>query len=246
MTRMIRLYTDMPLAEETTVSLTKAQAHYLRNVLRQDVGKKLYFFNGQDGEWQSEITALSKNHGTAVLQERIKKQEILSDLWIACAPVKKDRFDFCLEKTVELGASDFIPVYTEFTDIKRVNIDRLSSNAIEAAQQCGATALVNVHDAHPLPRLIADWPQNRPLYICAERGTAPAFIDTLQKQRDKGAGILIGPEGGFSDPELALLSDHPMCQFVHLGPLTLRTETALAAAISLYQSVKGNWVGNRN
>lgn len=242
MTRIIRLYTDADLSATQTIDLTKAQAHYLRNVLRRNIGDLLHFFNGRDGQWVGSLTALSKNNGQVNIESQIKPFEELTDLWVLCAPIKKDRFDFCLEKSVELGASDFIPVYTDFTDIKRAKIERLTTNAIEAAQQCGATALLTVHEASPLETCLNEWPSDRVLYVCAERGKAPAFVDALKEQSIDKAGILIGPEGGFSDHEMTLLKNHPQVCFIHLGNLTLRTETALAAAITLYQAHRGSWI----
>lgn len=242
MPRIPRLYTDADLIDGQDIELTKSQAHYLRNVLRRDRCDMIHLFNGRDGEWSGVILDFYKNGGKVSISRKMRSQTPTNDLWVLCAPIKKIRFDFCLEKTVELGASDFMPIYTEFTDIKRANIDRLTANAIEAAQQCDALNVITVHEPKTLDQSLDQFPKDRVLYVCAERGTAPAFIDALKNQTEEKAAILIGPEGGFSDDELAQLKNHDRVQFVHLGPLTLRTETALTASLSLYQAVQGSWV----
>lgn len=242
MTRIIRLYTDHDLNPDQTIPLSQQQAHYLRNVLRRDQGDQVSFFNGRDGSWIGEITSLSKKDGTAIVTKCIAPQKPQADLWVVCPPIKKDRYDFCLEKSVELGASDFMPVYTDFTDIKRANIDRLSLHAIDAAQQCEATTVLTVHPPRDLGQFLDSFPKDRILYFCAERGKAPAFADILKTQPQEKTAILVGPEGGFSETELEMLNAHPQAKGVHLGDLILRTETALTAALTLYQALQGQWV----
>ncbi len=241
MSRIIRLFCDADLDKNSVIALEKHHVHYLRNVLRRDIGDAVALFNGRDGEWLGHIETLSKNQGMVALQQQTKGQEIPTDLMILCAPIKKDRFDFCLEKTVELGAAAFAPVLTQFTDVKRTNLERLQRNAIEAAQQCGAAYLIDIHPPQDLKKLLDQWAEDRPLYVAAERHKAPIFNDVLATQKSDKAAILMGPEGGFSDEEFTMLAQHPCVKFFHLGGLTLRTETALTSAVTLYQSLKGAW-----
>ena len=85
-------------------------------------------------------------------------------------------------------------VLTRRTVVDRMNLDRLRAHMIEAAEQCGRTALPQLAEPVPLTKLLADWPQGRALIFCDEEGGAP-FLDSV---KPGPAAILIGPEGGFA------------------------------------------------
>ena len=108
---------------------------------------------------------------------------------------------------------------------------------IEAAEQCGRTALPTLDDAVKLDRLLAGWPSDRALLFADEAGGVP-----IAEVASKGAAaILIGPEGGFTDSERALIRALPAARGVTLGPRILRADTAAVAAISLWMAAAGDW-----
>jgi 16S rRNA (uracil1498-N3)-methyltransferase len=110
---------------------------------------------------------------------------------------------------------------------------------IEAAEQCERTSLPEIAPLVKLDALLKDWPQDRTLFFCDERGGAP-FGSTLEETSGPAA-ILIGPEGGFTDAENAAIRNCPKAVAVSLGPRILRADTAAVSAISIWMAAKGDW-----
>lgn len=247
MSRTIRLYTDAPLAQEAQVSLTPDQVHYLRHVLRKKAGDTINLFN-HEGEWQSTLTSLDKKNGLCEVQALVKQAEILKSLGLAVSPLKKDAWDFVVEKAVELGVTDFYPVLTEFTSVKRVNTERMIATARDALQQCERLSAMTIHPLQKLESFLADFPTQNRLYFCAERQHAipiqHVFSDDLNKE-DSPACFLIGPEGGFSDRETDLLKSKPFVTPIHLGTRILKAETAVVSSLSVWQALCGDWSQER-
>ncbi len=219
------------------------------NVLRMDVGATVHLFNGNDGEWQGKIDAFTRRRCSVLLEKKVREQTEDSDVWLIFAPIKRARIDFVAAKATELGASALLPVFTEFTDVTRVNTQRLKANAIEASEQCGRLTVPNVSEPQKLMSLLADWPDSRPLFYCDETGHGVAINELLSElkvpRQDQSASFLIGPEGGFSRSELDLLSEKTNFTAIDLGPRILRADTAAIAALSCWQSVLGDWAGDK-
>lgn len=234
-----RLYVEQDLTLGQTIALAKDQAHYLMTVMRLSIGEYITLFNGRDGAWLAQITSGNKRNAEVHLVEQSAPQGAPADLWLLFAPIKKTRTDFIVEKAAELGAARICPVQTAHTNSERIRQDRLQAHAIEAAEQCEATYVAQVDDLTPLTRLLADWPEGRHL-LFADETTAHDSVD--QAQLPSGpAAIVIGPEGGFSDQERAMLRNLPFCHTLNLGPRILRADTAAVAAITLWQSQVGDW-----
>lgn len=241
----IRLFVDAPLASGGLVALERDQSHYLANVMRLKAGDSLTVFNGRDGEWQAEIKEVAKRQVTLQAISQTRAQTSEPDLWLAFAPIKKARLDFVAQKATELGVSHMVPVMTRRTIVDRVKTDRMSANAVEAAEQCERLNVPTVGEVVKLEALLADWPAERRLMFCDEDKSGEAAHTALQSVASKSApgpwGILIGPEGGFDEQERALIRAHPATVTVSLGPRVLRADTAAMAAISLWQSALGDW-----
>ena len=236
----IRLHVEHPLGEGQTLSLDRAQAHYLFGVMRQGPGDAIRVFNGRDGEWQARVTEAGKRGGTLACEARTAPQYDPPDLWLMFAPIKKARTDFIVEKAAELGAARILPVQTAFTNSERIRRDRLQAHAVEAAEQCEGTYVPDVTELQKLDALLANWPEGRRLMFCDE---ALAGGTQMLPPDARGApwAILIGPEGGFSDTERARLSAMPLAHPVALGPRILRADTAAVAALTLWQQALGDW-----
>jgi len=209
--------------------------------MRLGVGGHVALFNGRDGEWQSEVTQAGKRGGELVARALSAPLMLPPDLWLLFAPIKKARTDFIVEKAAEMGAARIIPVQSEFTNSERVRRDRLQAHAVEAAEQCGGTYVPEVTEMEKLDHLLADWPQGRQLMFCDETlvGRSPALTGN-DGPRDPWA-ILIGPEGGFSEVERNRLRALPFTHPISLGPRILRADTAVVAALTLWQTRLGDW-----
>ncbi len=238
----IRLHVNHPLGQGQTVPLDRDQAHYLFGVMRQTVGDAVLLFNGTDGEWRASVAEAGKRGGLLRAEEQTAPQKNPPDLWLMFAPIKKARTDFIIEKAAEMGAAQIMPVQTEFTNAERIRQDRLQAHAVEAAEQCGGTFVPEVTGLQRLDRLIADWPDDRQLMFCDEAlaGHASALTGDLVRGGAPWA-ILIGPEGGFSQPERDRLSALPQSHAVSLGPRVLRADTAAVAAMTVWQQHLGDW-----
>ncbi|MBU1253328.1 MAG: RsmE family RNA methyltransferase, partial [Alphaproteobacteria bacterium] len=118
-------------------------------------------------------------------------------------------------------------------------LDRLRAHMIEAAEQCGRTAVPELDEPVKLPALLRDWPVDRTLFFADETGGVPA-LEAMRTARGPAA-ILIGPEGGFDSEERDAIRAVPGAVGIGLGPRILRADTAAAAAVSLWMAAAGDW-----
>jgi len=242
--RSPRLYVDAPLAAGGRVPLDRDQGNYLGNVLRLGSGARVLVFNGRDGEWQAAISGRKRpEHLDIVTISR--GQDRLPDLHYVFAPLKHARLDYMVQKAVEMGASALQPVLTRFTQVTRVNTERMRANVIEAAEQCGILSLADVAEPVALDRYLGAREQARLLVFCDEAAEVSNPLQALQQGLADTAGIdiLIGPEGGFAEDERALLLRQPKTLRLSLGPRILRADTAGVAALALVQAALGDWRG---
>src|SRR3977135_1497249 len=138
-----RLFVDADLAAGASVALDRNQSNYLGNVLRLSDGETILVFNGRDGEWQPAIPGAQRPDRREVAA-RTRPQDRLPDLTYAFAPLKHARLDYMVQKAVEMGASSLQPVLTRFTQVSRVNGERMRANVVEAAEQCGILSIADV------------------------------------------------------------------------------------------------------
>jgi 16S rRNA (uracil1498-N3)-methyltransferase len=209
--------------------------------MRRARGDFVLVFNGRDGEWRAAITDAKKRACGLLVEDRLRAQTALADLWLLFAPIKRQRIDLVAEKATELGAGVLQPVLTERTVVPQVNVGRLQAHAIEAAEQCGLLSVPELREPVALTRLLDQWPRARRILFCDEGGAAPPALHVLQDQAQGPWAVLLGPEGGFSDAERARLSEHKSVVAVSLGPRIMRADTAAVAALALWQAVLGDW-----
>jgi 16S rRNA (uracil1498-N3)-methyltransferase len=242
--RSPRLFVDAPLSPGQTVALARNQSNYLGNVLRLAAGESVLVFNGRDGEWQARIAGRKRPDSLEILT-RTRPQDRLPDIAYVFAPLKHARLDYMVQKAVEMGASQLRPVLTRFTQVSRVNGERMRANVIEAAEQCGILSLAAVAEPIPLDRFVSQRPPQRLLVFCDEAAETTSPLGALQHglTAKDGIDILIGPEGGFAEEERTLLLRQPKTLRLALGPRILRADTAGVAALALVQAALGDWAG---
>jgi 16S rRNA (uracil1498-N3)-methyltransferase len=150
-----------------------------------------------------------------------------------------------VQKAVEMGAASLQPVLTRFTQVSRVNGERMRANVIEAAEQCGILSLAEVSEPVALDRYLGARPPQRLLVFCDEAADIANPLQALQGglSATDGVDILIGPEGGFAEEERVLLLRQPRIIRLSLGPRVLRADTAGVAALALVQAALGDWTG---
>jgi 16S rRNA (uracil1498-N3)-methyltransferase len=243
--RTTRLHVDAPLTQGGEVTLDRDQANYLLNVLRLGRGDAVLLFNGTDGEWQAKLAGSGKRSVTLIVGARQRAQTRAGNLHLLFAPLKHTRLDYLVQKAVEMGVSRLQPVMTRHTQVTRVNLDRMRANAIEAAEQCGILRVPEVAEPVVFEQVAAD--ADRLLVFCdedAEVSDPVAALAAARRGPPQPLAVLIGPEGGFSEQERAVLLRRPMVVRIALGPRILRADTAAIAALALVQAILGDWQGS--
>jgi 16S rRNA (uracil1498-N3)-methyltransferase len=239
--RLQRIFLPDDLAAGGVLAAGPQHSHYLVNVLRMAEGAELLAFNGRDGEWLARLEAKSKKGATLRLVEQTRPQPPQPDLLYCFAPLKQGRLDYLVQKAVEMGAGVLQPVITQHTQVGKAGPDRLAANITEAAEQCGVLAVPELRPAQKLDRLLAGWDSSRRLIFCDEDASTNNPLPALQAITERRIGLLIGPEGGFSDDERRQLRALPFVTAIPLGPRILRADTAAVAALALVQATLGDW-----
>ncbi|NEX47434.1 16S rRNA (uracil(1498)-N(3))-methyltransferase [Pseudotabrizicola algicola] len=240
----VRLYVDQPLGRGQAVAVGPDQANYLFAVMRLAPGAGVLLFNGRDGEWLARVADAGKRRGVLLCEAQTRPLLAPPDLWLLFAPVRKERTQFIVEKAVELGVARLVPVTTRYTQSERWRHDKHVAHVIEAAEQCGATFVPDLAGVQPLAQVLKGWPDGRELFWADEAlaGQSGAMgSSALTGVIAAPAAILVGPEGGFSEEEKALLRGLPFVRPMRLGPRILRAETAAVAALVLWQAAAGDW-----
>ena len=239
--RLQRLFVDSDIRTGQGVPVDDGQYNYLHNVLRLEDGADILAFNGRDGEWLTRLRYPSKKKIILEPVELTRPQPAPSDLHYLFAPLKVGRLDYLVQKAVEMGAGVLQPVMTQHVQGKIGSIDRLRANAVEAAEQCGILAIPEVREPVRLVSLLEGWDANRRIIYCDEGAETNNPMAALGAITETQHALLIGPEGGFSAEEQALLRGLPFVTAIPLGPRILRADTAAVAAFAVIQATIGDW-----
>lgn len=239
--KLQRLFVHEPLSFHEKFDLDENKSHYLKNVLRMREGNELLLFNGKDGEWRAKIAEVKKKSVVLELVAKEREQTPASDLVYCFAPLKHARLDYMVQKAVEMGASVLQPVITHFTQATRLNEERMRANIIEASEQCGVLSISSCRSPVSLAELLANWQPERHLIFCDEAADTQNPLEILKKMTPAPLGVLIGPEGGFSDKERSELRQFPFVHPIPLGPRILRADTAAVAALAVIEATLGDW-----
>ena len=182
-----------------------------------------------------------KNNNHTSLNEQTRRQTPEPDLWLLFAPIKRAPAEQMARGATELGVSALMPVITRLTSAKRVNMDRLRTIAMEAAEQCGRLTVPDCAAPVPLARRLADWPPERRLLLCDESGGGAPVSEALGYAASGPWAVAIGPEGGFGSEEIDAMAAMEQTVRVSFGARILRVETAALAALACWQALVGDW-----
>jgi 16S rRNA (uracil1498-N3)-methyltransferase len=238
-----RLFLNLPLAQGARLALDRAQANYLLNVMRLREGDPVLVFNGRDGEWRAGVSPEGRKAADLVALERVREQTARPDLLYLFAPLKHARLDYMVQKAVEMGAGALKPVITRRTQASRVNLDRMRSNAIEAAEQCGILSVPEILPEEGFEAALRSLDPETALVFCDEDAPVADPLAVLSSFRNPYArfAVIVGPEGGFTEEERALALAHGSAVRLSLGPRILRADTAAVAVLALVQAAAGDW-----
>ena len=239
--RLQRLFITADIGVGGTIELDSDQFHYLAHVLRVEDGTEILIFNGRDGEWLSRLSYPTRKKIIAEPLEQTRPQPAPSDLHYLFAPLKVGRMDYMVQKAVEMGAGIIQPVMTQHVQGKPGKSERLAANITEAAEQCGVLSIPELREPVKLAALLEDWPAGRQLIFCDEGSQTQNPLPALSAIKAENLALLVGPEGGFSDDERALLRSLDFVTPIPLGPRILRADTAAVAALAVIQAAIGDW-----
>lgn len=221
----IRLYVDEKLGQGFSIFLNHTQNHYLKNVMRVKKRSNVLLFNGKDGLWLGEVDMLN-NKLVVQLKELVANQEYEQDLPLYFAPVKSAALGNIVRQATEMGVTSLHPIYTEYTVIKKINIERMKLQLIEAAEQCERLTVPKIFSSISFTELKSI--NNKYFVLCDETGGGKSPHEILKDK--KNVALIIGPEGGFSPKELSLAES--FCVKMSLGKRILRVDTAVVTALA--------------
>lgn len=222
-TKAPRLFGNYDFNIDTPVPLSDDHNHYLLSVMRRQDGDTVRLFNGYDGEYIGTIEKISKKAAVITNIKQTRKQPQATNKKTLYFPlIKKDRLAFMIEKAVELGVTDLIPFTSDHTDSPRFKADKTEKHIIEAAEQCERLTIPTLHAVQTLHDILSSGTQ---IHCAIERDPDLTAFPSTQTRINNYACI-VGPEGGWSEDELALLKTTPTIIPVSLGDNILRAETA--------------------
>ncbi|MCQ0987871.1 16S rRNA (uracil(1498)-N(3))-methyltransferase [Jiella marina] len=236
-----RLFVPEDLRPGSQIPLAPPQTNYLFNVMRLSEGARVLAFNGRDGEWQTRLERPAKKKGALTPQTQVRPQTAAPQLHYLFAPLKHARLDYMVQKAVEMGAGVLQPVMTQHVQASRLNLERMRSNAIEAAEQCGILTIPECREPMKFDTMLETYRGDRQVIFCDEREDSQSPIDTLRALPASPMALLIGPEGGFSAEERERLRSEAFVTAISLGPRILRADTAAVAALAVLQAANGDW-----
>ncbi len=242
----IRLYFPGKISLKSPVKLENKQVHYLINVMRKKIDDSILVFNSVNGEFLAKISEIYRNTIIIDIIKKIRDVKIENDIWLLFAPVKKTPTEYIVQKATELGVSKIIPVITERTITKKLNLKRMKDIAIESSEQCERITIPEVYAIKKLKDLIPNWDNDRIIFFCDEtiRNDEVVKIDFQNLSTKSFGAILVGPEGGFSINETNYLREKKFIRPIDLGPRILRSDTAVIAALSLWHYLNGDLKNN--
>ncbi len=221
-----RYYVETPISGPRAI-LTGSEAHHLTHVMRAAVGDRVTLFDGSGCEFTAEVDRLGRREAELTIVDRAEvDRELPLRITLAVALPKGDRQKWLVEKAVELGVTEIVPLVTERSVArpKEQSLARLCRAVVEASKQCGRNRLMQIEP----PKAWNDFVAETADIDC--RLVAHPGGSTLESKNTRSHDLqhivaAVGPEGGFSDEEIAL-AEQSGWQNISLGRRILRIETA--------------------
>jgi len=226
----IRLFFSESLSINLSTKLDKPQSHYVSKVMRIKSNDVFSLFNNS-GEWEAKINGISKGIVEFTVTKHLRAKENSKEIWLAFSPIKSNYFNFMIQKSTELGITNFLPIIFDRSVVRKINTQRLEKVIIEATEQSNR---INV------PKM--EKPQNLKNFLSKNKGKMNLiFTDLnsenkkldLNKLTNKPICIIIGPEGDFSEAEREEILSYEGVNSIKINKNILRSETAAISTISI-------------
>ena len=246
---MKRFFAEHINDKEKIALLTGKELHHLKDVLRLKKGDKVIVFDGKGREFIGSLKTVSRDEACVVIEKQLDiSRESRFRIILAQGLARAEKMDIIIQKATELGVSEIIP-FTASRVVSRLNseqaakkIQRWQRIAIEAAKQCRRDVIPRIEEIAKLSEVLNKYSHSIEGYIKIipwEGENRNHLKDILKPEGISGCIILIGPEGGFEEQEVALAEKAGFLP-VMLGPRILRTETAAISIAAIIQYALGD------
>lgn len=225
-----RIYTTEPLSENQTIKIVEDDFHYLKSVMRLRRLELFRMFNAIDGEYLVKVLEIGRSDLTVIVEAFLRPVAEEKQLSLAMCIIKPDRMIEAIKGAVQLGVTRIIPIISERTQHKHIAEDRVKRCISQAIEQSERFALTELLPEISLSELCSNNHYKQIIAACESENYNNKILN-INKIEDEPV-ILIGPEGGFSETEMAIIKASKNIRIVSLGNAVLRAETAAIAAIS--------------
>ncbi len=234
---MPRIFLNEELYINKEIKITDKIFHYLKNVMRCNLGDEVILINGKDGEFLSKISFENNKYIILNIIKKIKNYISQPFLGLIFSPIQK--INIILKSATELGTTNFLPVITQYTNKSNLKLSKIEGNIVEAIEQSERLDYPLVEKIDTLHSVLNRLNDNKSIiFFCEERSGKNSPIDVYNniKINDKKIYALVGPEGGFSDQEKELIKSYKNIISINLGNTILRAETAAISILSILKA----------
>ncbi len=234
--RLHRFFIDSHITEGTTQSFSSTPlAHQIGHVFRLHTGDSVILFNGTGVDYVSEIVSLTKSEITFhVSRAQVVKRYSETKVTLAVSLIKKDNFEWIIQKGTEIGVSSFVPLLSQRSEKKGFNAERAHKIMIEALEQCGRSDMISLSQVQSLEDFLLEIKKQNTAVIAFDV-SGQEFDITSYKKSHKEIVVCIGPEGGWSEGDIKLFKEHGVV-IARLSLPVLRAETAAIVSATLLLS----------
>ena len=226
----IRLFYSGSLSLNLNDKLNKSQSHYINKVMRINIKECFSLFN-ENGEWEAKITRISNGIVEFVITVQKRQKENRREIWLAFSPIKSNYFNFMIQKATELGVTKFIPINSDRTIVRKINIERFKKIIVESCEQSNRLKLPIIENVVSLKNFIN---QNDKIHIIfGDINTSNTVINIKNLSNLDPVCILIGPEGDFTEKEREQILKMKKIQPLKINENILRSETAVISTLSI-------------
>ena len=225
-----RIYTIEHIHKKQTIIMEKDDFHYLKSVIRIRKFETFRLFNSQDGEFLVTVKEISRASLELEVDSLIREADREKDLELALCIIKQDRMIEAIKSAVQLGVTRIIPLISDRTQYKQISREKIQKCIIQSVQQSERFSLPSIEQELNLSDFCDKYSDKQIIFAC-ESEREDNKISNIHKIESKPI-ILIGPEGGFNDQEIAMVKSMSKAESISLGRTVLRAEVAVPSALA--------------
>ena len=236
MSLKVRIYLDKKLNLGLDLILEKEDTHYLNNVMRLREGDNVFLFNSKDGEFKGEIVSFDKKKIKVRLNSKIENTNKPGKISLIFSLIKSSKLDYLIQKCTEIGVKSFVPVISEKSVAKNLNVKRTKKIIKESCEQSNQLILPVIHEVEKLEKKLKSFDKNSIIFFADINSSNNKIEEVYKNNKNHEFYLLVGPEGDFSLKERDLLNSMSNCIPISLGQNILRSETAAVVGLTLLNS----------